>query len=64
MPTYRITARDTRTGEAQHSREVLGEAYGRTYYRQQVAERERLHLTLDTACNGLVYVEYRVEEIR
>jgi hypothetical protein len=63
MPRYRITATDSRTGESQLSREVLGNVYGRTYGAQKVAERECLHMNLDTATNGLVYARYTVEEV-
>lgn len=60
---YRIVAIDRRTGESQLSPEVLGDAYGRTYARWDVAERVCLHMTLDTATNGLVYARYAVEEV-
>lgn len=59
---YRIIATDTRTGESQLSPEVLGDAYGRTYARRKAAERECLHLNLDTGTNGLIYALYAVEE--
>ena len=63
MPRYRITATDSRTGESQLSPEVLGDAYTRTYGSRKAAERECLHMTLDTASNGLVYARYAVEEV-
>jgi hypothetical protein len=60
---YRIVATDSRTGESQLSREVLGDAYGRTYASRKAAERECLHMTLDTATNGLIYARYAAEEV-
>ena len=63
MPRYQITATDSRTGESQLSPEVLGDAYSRTYWNRKTAERECLHLTLDTATNGLIYARYAVEEV-
>jgi hypothetical protein len=63
MPRYRITATDSRTGESQLSPEVLGDAYTRTYASRKAAERECLHMTLDTGTNGLIYARYGVEEV-
>ena len=60
---YRIVATDRRTGESQLSPEVLGDAYGRTYGARKAAERECLHMALDTATNGLIYARYAVEEV-
>jgi hypothetical protein len=60
---YRIVATDSRTGESQLSREVLGDAYGRSYASRKAADLECLHLNLDTATNGLVYARYTVEEV-
>jgi len=60
---YRIVATDIRTGESQLSREVLGDAYGRSYGARKAAEKECLHMNLDTATNGLVYARYTVDEV-
>jgi hypothetical protein len=60
---YRIVSIDSRTSESQLSPEVLGDAYGRTYGARKAAERECLHLNLDTAVNGLIYARYSVEEV-
>jgi hypothetical protein len=60
---YRIVALDIRTGESQLSREVLGDAYGRSYASRKAADRECLHLNLDTAVNGLIYARYTVDEV-
>ena len=63
MPRYQITATDSRTRESQLSPEVLGNAYGRTYGSRKAAERECLHMNLETATNGLIYARYGVEEV-